>query len=180
MEMRILFLITIFLTNSLLFGQDDNEWSPLDPGRSFISLLYGRLQFFPSNEPSNRLQTNYCIDSIDFFYLNGLLLNKEQFLGIELSPKHLSNDKSCFLDRFKKGVNNYGYGIYNSNFMQKDSCIYQRIFTLNVDLLFFVNGDELSIDEQDSVLSTIKTTDILAIKRERYLFKKGEIHIITK
>tara|TARA_R110002049_G_scaffold33624_5_gene110789 strand:- start:800 stop:1339 length:540 start_codon:yes stop_codon:yes gene_type:complete len=174
--MRILFLITIFLTNSLLFGQEDNVNRSCTDS-SIIVKFYGRLGFIPIDELSNIRNPLLCNSYINLFYINKMLISMEQFVGLKLAPEHLSNDRNPF---FIRKISKEGSGYYEYIKAEGNNCFEKIIFKMNVDLLFLVNGVELNDDEQASVLFNIKPTDILAIKRERYLFKKGAIYITTK
>ena len=101
-------------------------------------------------------------------------MNKEQFLNLDLTSDYLINDSTAF---FKRSSSKRGYGTYEYKF--KESCASEILYQVKVKLPVVLNGDELSVNKQEEILSKIPASEIVSIKRKSSFFGRGKIYIET-
>lgn len=126
--------------------------------------------FEPINKLSNQADSIGCKNQEEEFYLNGLRINKGQFMKLNLTHKDLRNDSTSF---FSRRDNKLGYGTYEYHFAEGQVCSNKIIYRMEVKLPFFLNGKEVN----QEVLTNIESFEI---KRESCFLCVDEIHIQTK
>lgn len=168
MKTAIITLI-VCLTCSLCNAQE-GSYKTSSEIRGSIVLVYGGIFFEPLNKYSNKSDSIKCKDQEEEYYLNGLQINKEQFMKLNLSHKDLSNDSTTIFNRRSK----LGYGTYEYHFQKGRDCSNKITYRMEVKLPFFVNGKEINQESQNQKLSGI---EILTIERKNSFFGTDEIHI---
>lgn len=158
-------------------GQNSDLTSHCGESKSYV-FIYGGILFQPFNESSNMPDSILCNAYEEEFYLNGLRINKEFFINLQLSSQYLSNDSTTF---FNRGNSKRGYGTYEYYYDKGSDCVNKIIFRIDTKLPIFLNGIELDESEQKNRLSEIKLDNIISIIREPSCFyKKGKVEITTK
>jgi hypothetical protein len=155
-------------------AQSRNNSGPCGEAISVV-LVYGGILFEPLNEVSNKRDRILCKEYSELFYLNGLQLNKDQFINLALTSCYLSNDSTFFL---KRGSSKRGYGTYE--YELNEFCVNHIIYRANVKLPIILNGNELSADKQEETLSTIPPSEILSIERKGSFLGRTKIYIETR
>lgn len=172
--------LIILISFSLIetaFSQEVVTNHRINAGNIMHGWYVNNIFFKPLNENSNKPITNLCNIYKEEFYLNGLQLNKEEFINLRLFPQYLSNDSTTV---FTRGNSKQGYGTYEYRYEKGEGCAYHIIYKTETKLPIILNGIELSTDKQEATLSRITAAVILSIERKGSLFGGGEIRIITK
>ena len=170
------------MLNSLLlavttFSQEAGANSRINAGDITLVRYYNGIFFEPLNEASNKSDTVLCSTYNETFYLNGIQLDKDEFVSLRLSSEYLSNDST---NVFNRGGSKQGYGTYEYSYKKGGGCAFQIVYRAEVKLPMFLNGVKLTRDEQEAILDKITLAEILSIERKRSLFGGGEIYIKTK
>lgn len=172
LEIKIAIVTLIVCLSSSLCNAQEGSCKTSSEIRGSIVLVYGGILFEPLNKYSNKSDSIKCKDQEEEYYLNGLQINKEQFMKLNLSHKDLSNDSTTVFNRRSK----VGYGTYEYHFQKGWDCSNRITYRMEVKLPFFVNGKEISQKSQSQKLSGI---EILTIERKNSFLGADEIHIKT-
>ncbi len=164
-----LILISLFVVKTS-FCQEMQANYRINAGEiTHIYYLHG-LFFEPLNKTSNKPDSILCDLYDGEYYLNGLQINKEQFMKLNLSHKDLSNDSTTIFNRRSK----VGYGTYEYHFQKGRDCSNKITYRMEVKLPFFWNGKEIN---QESLSQKLSVIEILTLERENCFFGADEIHI---
>lgn len=172
------YIILIILITVTFSGKAQSDFQEGPDGYvSSYMLFYGGVRFKPMDYRSNKPDTVLCRTFEENFYINGIQLNKEQFLQLGLSTKNLANHS---INIFGSGNSRYGFGKYTYIFHDMKDCVCRVDYQLEVNIPIILNNSKLNKDRQVEILSKIGPSEILSVKRNKFLFGKGNIHIVTK
>lgn len=174
--MRIILLIFTWTFCYVSQGQNSDLIDHCGEFKSHV-FVYGGILFEPFNESSNISDSILCNAYGEEFYLNGLRIDKESFINLQLSSQNLSNDSTTF---FNRSSSKRGYGTYEYYYEKGINCADKIIFRVNTKLPIFLNGKELDETEQKVKLSVVEPDNIIAIIRKYSFYKTGRIEITTK
>lgn len=174
--MRIVLLIFMWAFCYASQGQNSDLTGHCGESKSHV-FVYGGILFEPYNESSNMPDSVLCNAYEEEFYLNGLRIDKEFFINLQLSSQHISKDSTTFLNRRSSKS---GYGTYEYYYDRGSDCANKIIFRVDIKLPIFLNGIELDVSEQKDKLSEVEPDSIITIIRKSGFYKREKIEITTK